>query len=106
MMEGISFMKTKCMPGIIRAIAVVVLGFCLASCADNASTVPQAENSTEIIGHWQGTVGNLKETMSIDGDGTFVSQIHPRGFIANALSQSVPGKISGTWSIAGAIITL
>jgi hypothetical protein len=106
MLKDIIFMKTKRMPGIIVAIAVVVLGFCLASCADNASTVPQAEYSTEIDGHWHGMVANLKETMSIDGDGTFVCQIQPRGFIANVLSQSVPGKMSGTWNIPGAIITL
>jgi hypothetical protein len=44
--------------------------------------------------------------MTIDRNGTFVCQIHPLGFLANTLSQSVPGKVSGTWNITGAIITL
>jgi len=98
-------MQMKCAPW-VRAIAVVVLGFCLASCVNNPTPVPEAEYSTKIVGRWQGTVGDLKETMSIDGDGTFVCQLHPMGFIANTLSQGVTGTIRGTWKITGAIITL
>ena len=98
-------MKSNCTPW-VWAIAVVVLGFCLVSCANNSSTVPEAEYSTKIVGRWQGTVGDLKETMSIDGDGTFICQIRPMGFLANTLSQSVPGKVGGTWNITGAIMTL
>jgi len=60
----------------------------------------------KIVGRWQGTVGDLKEAMSLDGDGTFVCQLHPMGFIANTLSQGVTGTIRGTWKITGAIITL
>jgi len=99
-------MKTKCTPGITRTITVVVQGYCLASFADNTNMVPQAEYSTEIVGHRQGTIGILSGTMSIDRDGTLICPIQPRGFIANALSQSVPGKISETWNIIGAIYTL
>ena len=98
-------MKSNCTPW-VRAIAAVVLGFCLASCANNSPPVPEAEYSTKIVGRWQGTVGDLKETMSIDGDGTFVCQLYPMGFIANTLSQGVTGTIRGTWKITGAIITL
>ncbi len=98
-------MKSNCMPW-VRAIAVVVLGFCLASCANNSSTVPVADYSTKIVGRWQGTVGDDKETMSIEGDGTFVCQLHPTGFIANTLSQGETGTVRGTWKITGAIITL
>jgi hypothetical protein len=105
MMKGADLMKTKCTPW-ARAIAGVVLGFCLASCANNSSPVPEAEFATKIVGHWQGTVGDLKEAMSIAGDGTFVCQLHPTGFIANTLSQGVTGTIHGTWKITGAIITL
>ena len=104
-MKGVDLMQTKCTPW-VRAIAVVVLGFCLASCVNNSTPVPEAEYSTKIVGRWQGTVGDLKETMSIDGDGTFVCQLHPMGFIANTLSQGVTGTIRGTWKITGAIITL
>ena len=98
-------MKSNCTPW-VRAIAAVILGFCLASCANKSPPVPEAEYSTKIVGRWQGTVGDLKETMSIDGDGTFVCQLHPMGFIANTLSQGVTGTIRGTWKITGAIITL
>jgi uncharacterized protein (TIGR03066 family) len=90
----------------VKEIAVVVLGFCLASCAYNSRPVSEADYSTKIVGRWQGTVGDLKETMSIDGDGTFVCQLHPTGFIANTLSQGVTGTIRGTWKITGAMITL
>ena len=89
-----------------RAIAVVIWGLCLASCSNNSSTVPEAEYSTKIVGNWQGTVGRLKETMSINGDGTFVCRVQPMGFIARTLSQSVTGTVYGTWKITGAIITL
>ena len=94
------------MPYWVKISALVVLGFCLVSCTKNATPVAPAEYATSIIGHWQGTVGSSKETMTIDGDGTFVCQIYPMGFLANTLSQSVPGKISGTWKITDAIITL
>jgi len=104
-MKGADRMKTNCVLW-ARAIAVVALGFCLASCENNSSAVPEAEYSTKIVGRWQGTVGDVKETMSINGDGTFVCQLYPRGFIANTLSQGVKGTIRGTWNIKGAIITL
>ena len=98
-------MKSNCTPW-VRAIAVAVLGFCLASCADNSPPVSEAEYSTKIVGGWQGTVGDLKETISINGDGTFVCQLQRMGFIANTLSQDVAGTIRGRWKITGAIITL
>jgi hypothetical protein len=105
MMKAVDLMNTNCMPR-VSAIAVVVLGLCLASCANNSPPVPEAEYSTKIVGSWQGTVGHMKETMSIDNDGTFVCQLHPMGFIANTFHQSVTGTIRGTWKITGAIITL
>ncbi len=103
--KGIDLMKANCTPW-VRAIAIVVLGLFSSSCANNSTTVPEAEYSQKIVGLWQGTIGDLKETMSISGDGTFVCQLHPMGFIANTLSQSVAGTIRGTWKITGAIITL
>jgi hypothetical protein len=103
--EGIDLMKSNYMSW-VRAIAVAVLGFCLASCTNNLLTVSKADYSTKIVGSWQGTVGNLKETMSIKGDGTFVCRLHPGGFIANMIFPTVPGTIYGTWKINDAIITL
>jgi hypothetical protein len=90
----------------VGQIAVVVLGLCVASCATNGAPVPEAEYSTAIVGRWQGTVGDSKEVLTIDGDGAFVCQLHPTGFIANTLSQSVTGTIRGTWKITGTTITL
>jgi hypothetical protein len=89
-----------------RAIAVVLLGLGLASCADHSPTIPEAEYSTTIVGRWQGTVGDFGETMAIAGNGTFVCHLHPLGFIAKTLSQSVTGTIRGTWKITGATMTL
>ena len=63
-MKEVDLMKTNCTLW-VRAIAVVVLGFCLASCANNSTPVPEAEYSTKIVGHWQGTVGHLKETVTL-----------------------------------------
>jgi uncharacterized protein (TIGR03066 family) len=105
MMKKSDLMKTNHIPW-VRPIVAVVVGFFLASCANNSTPVPEAEYSTKIVGHWQGTVGDSKETMSLDRDGTFVCQLQPRGFIANTLSQGVTGTIRGTWKITGATITL
>ena len=104
-MKGSASLKTKGSSW-ITAILFIVIGICLASCAKKSTPVALAEYSTSIVGRWQGTVGSSKETMTIDGDGTFVCQIHPMGFLANTLSQSVPGNVGGTWNISGAIITL
>jgi len=104
-MKGSASLKPKC-PSWLTAILFAVVGICLASCAKNATPVALAEYPTSIVGRWQGTVGSSKETMTIDGDGSFVCQIHPTGFLANTLSQSVAGKVSGTWNINGAVITL
>ena len=90
----------------MQALAVAVLGVFLAACANHSSPVPEADFSTKIVGHWQGTVGDSKETMSINGDGTFICQLHPTGFIANMIYPAVPGTISGTWIITGNIVTL
>jgi hypothetical protein len=104
-MKGIDLVQSNHQPW-VRVIATVVLGFCLASCADHSPPVSEEEYSTQIVGHWQGRVGDSKETMSIGGDGTFVCQLHPMGFLANTLSEGVPGMVRGTWKITGSIITL
>jgi hypothetical protein len=104
-MKNVDTMKMNCTPW-VSSIIVAVLGFCLASCADNSLPVPEAEYSTKIVGQWQGTVGHFNETMLLDADGTFFCKLYPMGFIANTLSQGVTGTIRGTWKITGAIITL
>ena len=90
----------------VRAIATIALGFCLAACTRNAPPVPETEYPAKIVGSWQGTVGNMRETMAIDGDGTFVCQLYPGGFIARTLSQGVAGSVHGTWNITGNRIAL
>ena len=87
-------------------MAAAILGLCLVSCTNNLLTVSKVEYPTKIIGTWQGTVGNLKETMKITGDGNFVCRVHPGGFISNMIFPTVPGTVSGTWKINGTIITL
>jgi len=90
----------------VGAILVVVLGYCLASCAKNSQPIPEADYSTKIVGRWQSTVDDLKETMSFGGNGTFVCRLYPMGFIANTLYPSATGKVRGTWKTSGALITL
>jgi hypothetical protein len=51
-------------------------------------------------------VGDDNETISFSADGRFISQVRPRGFISNALSQGTLGTIRGTWTIEGKVITL
>lgn len=104
-MKNVYTIKTNRTPW-INSIIAAILGFCLASCADNSLPVPEAEYSAKIVGQWQGTVGHFKETMLLKGDGTFLCKLYPAGFIANTLSQGVTGTIRGTWKITGAIITL
>ncbi len=87
-------------------IAVLILGFCVASCAQHSRPIPESEYSTKIVGRWEGTVGNSKENMSLNRDGTFVCELHGAGFIARTFSPGVTGTIRGTWKIAGAVITL
>ena len=88
-------------------IFVIIFGLCLTTCANNNLTpIPEAEYSTKIVGYWQVTVGDSKETMSINDDGTFVCKVQSTGFLANTLSQSLTGTIRGTWIITGSIIKL
>ncbi|MHB8260482.1 MAG: hypothetical protein ACYDCN_07300 [Bacteroidia bacterium] len=91
----------------MRIIIAIIVVFYMISCTNNSPVIfPEADYSTNIVGNWQGTVGDLKETMTINRDCTFVCQVHPLGFIANTLSQGETGTIYGTWKISSAIITL
>ena len=48
----------------------------------------------------------MREEISFSADGKFASQVRPRGFISNTLGQGITGRIRGTWTIAGNVITL
>lgn len=89
-----------------RALAVFALGASLAACANNSRPVSEADFSTAVVGRWQGTVGDSRETMSIKSDGTFICRLNQTGFIANMLYPVVPGTVSGTWIITGNVMTL
>ena len=71
-----------------------------------AKPVAEADYGAKIVGNWLGTVGNMKESITFNGDGSFIAQLRPQGFISNTLSQGVTGTIRGTWAINGKTITL
>jgi len=77
----------------------------LSSCSPEAP-IAETEYSAKIVGDWQGTVGDMKETISFDADGKFVSEVRRRGFISNTLGQGITGTIRGTWALNGKSITL
>ena len=85
--------------GLLLALAFV------SSCTP-AKPVEEADYGVKIVGNWQGTVGNMKESITFNGDGSFIAQLRPQGFISNTLSQGITGTIRGTWAINGKTITL
>jgi len=85
--------------GLLLALAFV------SSCTP-AKPVAEADYGVKIVGNWLGTVGNMKESITFNGDGSFIAQLRPQGFISNTLSQGVTGTIRGTWAINGKTITL
>jgi hypothetical protein len=90
----------------IHRVAPGVLLVFLLSCSPSGRPVAQADYATWIVGGWQGTVGDVSETMTFNADGKFVSEVRPRGFISNTLGQGVTGTVRGTWQISGNGITL
>ena len=92
-----------------RGASLLLLGSVLAAgllgCS-RAEPIAEANYATAIVGKWQGSVGDVKETISLRADGGFSAQLRERGFISNTLSQGVTGTIGGTWAIAGKVITL
>ena len=97
-----SLMNISCLPllGLLLALA-----FGLSACTP-AEPVAEAEYGAKIVGNWLGTVGDMKEAMTFNADGSFIAQVRPRGFISNTLSEGVTGTIRGTWTIKGKNITL
>jgi hypothetical protein len=87
-------------------LSVLLLAGGVLSCAPPGSPIPEAEYRAKLVGDWQGTVGEMKETISFRADGGFTSQVRPMGFISNTLGQGVTGTVRGTWTLQGKIITL
>ena len=73
--------------GLLLALALVV-----SSCTP-ANPVAEAEYGAKIVGNWLGTVGDMKESITFSGDGSFIAQSRQRGFISNTLSQGVTGTL-------------
>ena len=65
----------------------------------------EADYPSSIVGDWQGTVGDERETISFRADGGFTSQVRQRGFISDTLGQGVTGSIRGNWAISGRKVT-
>ncbi len=89
----------------VRLGLLLALAMGVSSCKP-PKPVAEADYSTKIVGNWLGTVGNMKESITFTGDGSFIAQLRPQGFISNTLSQGVTGTIRGTWAINGKTITL
>ena len=89
----------------VRLGLLVALALGVSSCTP-PKPVAEAEYSAKIVGNWLGTVGNMKESITFSGGGSFIAQSRPQGFISNTLSQGVTGTIRGTWAINGKTITL
>jgi hypothetical protein len=84
----------------------LLLAFGAVSCSSDSAPVPESQYAQRIVGEWQGTVGEVKETITFDADGRFVAQVRPLGFISNTLGQGTTGIIRGTWTIKGNAINL
>ena len=87
-------------------LAGMLLAWALAGCSRDGAPVAEADYPSSIVGDWQGTVGDERETISFHADGGFTSQVRRRGFISDTLGQGVTGSIRGTWAISGRRITL
>jgi hypothetical protein len=84
----------------------VVLALGLVGCAPGGAPIKETQYPVRIVGDWQGKVGGMKETITFNAGGKFVSEVRPQGFISNTLSQGVTGTIRGTWAIKNKVITL
>ena len=87
-------------------ILTLLLAGALGSCSPDGAPIAEAQYASKIVGNWQGTVGDQRETISFGADGGFTSQVRRRGFISDTLNQGVTGTIRGTWAIQGKSITL
>ncbi len=87
------------------ALLALVFASGLAACSSDAP-VPVADYPKRLLGEWQGTVGDMKETMRFNADGTFVAWVRPTGFISNTLGQGVTGTIRGKWTLADKVVTM
>jgi hypothetical protein len=88
------------------ALAMIALGLVVSGCGKVPPAVRESDYPSAIVGQWRGTVGDVKEVMTLQRDGTFTCQLAPAGFIATMIYPAPPGSVSGTWRITGSVITL
>jgi len=96
-------MKTKFIIKPLGLLVTLALG--VSSCRP-LKPVAESEYAAKIMGNWIGDVGHMSESMTLNGDGSFIARLRPQGFISNTLSQGATGTIRGTWNIKGKTITL
>ena len=72
----------------VRLGLLLALALGVSSCKP-PKPVAEAEYSAKIVGNWLGTVGNMKESITFSGDGSFIAQLRPQGFISNT---TLPGR--------------
>jgi hypothetical protein len=84
----------------------ILIALSVSSCSPSPPPIAEGEFRATLLGTWQGTVGDMRETVSFRADDTFVAQLRPMGFISNTLSQGVTGTIHGTWSIHGKVVAM
>lgn len=98
--------KMRALVGLMCWSLVLLLAMGLSSCEREGALLDESQYQTMLVGDWQGTVGDERETISFGADGGFTARLFPMGFINRTLAQGVVGTISGTWTIQGKVITL
>ena len=87
-------------------LLLVLLAVGLSSCEREGAPIAESQYAATLVGDWQGTVGETKETLSFRADGGFTALVRPMGFISNTLDQGTTGRLQGTWTVQGQVITL
>ena len=90
----------------VARVSLAALAACALIACSPSAKVAEADYPAMIVGGWQGTVGDTKEDITFNGDGTFAAYVRPTGFISNTLGQGITGTIRGTWTIKGKSVTL
>ncbi len=87
-------------------ISVIALACMSASCTVADQPVRDSEYPTALVGTWRGTVGDDKESMTLNADHTFVCRVRPLGFIATMVWPVHPETLNGNWTLNGKSVTL
>jgi hypothetical protein len=98
---------SKSLPGLMLApLLLTLLALGLSGCERDGASIAESQYAATLVGDWQGSAGETKETIRFRADGRFSARVRPMGFISNTLDQGTTGTIRGTWAVQGKIITL